>query len=270
MQNDPISLIEEITSVKTFLISQATTHKFRDLYIFNTMLVLIQTGSKSVKTSDRSTIDAHPGELLVFPSGTSITIENRIISGSDYSAWCVSYPDALIRMVFDSVNTGIRDSSAIHLEKCPKKLVTLLKNIGEVQTSKSTPKEIILHRICEPLIWLKSLGIFLSTPTEKSLEYRLRDLITSEPGHRWRANDVAAEFGYSEATLRRRLQQLNTTFSAILMNVRLEYGLSLLQTTQMPISQIALESGFSTPSHFSEAFRTRFDIPPKYIRKPKI
>jgi transcriptional regulator GlxA family with amidase domain len=46
----------------------------------------------------------------------------------------------------------------------------------------------------------------------------------------------------------------------------LEYGLSLLQTTDMQISQIALECGFKTPSHFSDSFRKRFNIAPKMIR----
>lgn len=86
--------------VKSFQINQATTHVFQDLYMHNTMVILVQSGSKVVRNDKQNAIDVHPGELLIFPSGTYITIENRIISGEDYNAWCVSYPDQYIQSMF--------------------------------------------------------------------------------------------------------------------------------------------------------------------------
>lgn len=70
----------------------------------------------------------------------------------------------------------------------------------------------------------------------------------------------------SEATLRRSLAGSGQGFARILHNARLERGLALLQTTDLPISRIALDCGFGTPSHFSDSFRKRFGIPPKSIR----
>jgi transcriptional regulator GlxA family with amidase domain len=66
--------------------------------------------------------------------------------------------------------------------------------------------------------------------------------------------------------LRRLLVKSGQGFAKTLLNTRLEHGLSMLQTTNVPVSQIALDCGFKTPSHFSDAFRKRFEIRPKEIR----
>ena len=75
-----------------------------------------------------------------------------------------------------------------------------------------------------------------------------------------------AHFAMSEATMRRWLSKSGQGFAKTLLNTRLEHGLSLLQTTDDRISEIALDCGFKTPSHFSDAFRKRFGIKPKDIR----
>lgn len=255
-------------SVKTFKIVQATTHRFRDLYIYNTMLVLVEAGAKSVRPAPTSQFDVLPGELLIFPSGKLITIENRIISGSDYRAWCVSYPDELVESVFGLKDPKAEHTAAINVGHCPERLAAQLRGLEDIQAEKGTPAEIIEHRLREPLVWLKSMGLNLATPKEKTIDCQIRDIISADPSHKWRSADIASSLGMSEPTLRRRLQEQNTTFSTVLMNVRLEHGLTMLQTTTVPISQIAMECGFATPSHFSDSFKARFELSPKGIRKP--
>lgn len=253
--------------VRAFTITQATTKIFRDLYVNQTMIVLVQAGSKQVRQSNQSSFEVFPGQLLIFPSGSFITIENRIISGGDYVAFCLSYPDSYLKDVFSSSFDDVRSRSAVYLNHCPPGLATSLKQVAHIAEDNAIPDQVRHHRLLEPLVWLHTLNIVLRPPLEKSLECRLRDVIAADPARRWRSPEMAAHLGYSEATLRRRLQAAGTTFSHILKHVRLEHGLALLQTTHLPISQIALDCGFATPSHFSDSFRARFQIPPKSIRQ---
>lgn len=252
--------------VQSFTITQATSQIFRDLYVYNTMLILVEAGSKCVRLEEDNELDIGVGELLIFPSSTFITIENRITSGSDYRALCVSYPDEMIEAAFGPPQSKPSGNAAITIGKCPLPLANAISTLETVSESEAIPTDILQHRLMEPLIWLKSMGVELSAPDEKSLDCRLRDLIASEPSRKWRSQEVAATLGCSEATLRRRLSECSTTFSEILTSVRLEHGLTLLQTTSTPISQIALDCGYSTPSHFSDAFKGRFNIQPKLIR----
>lgn len=95
---------------------------------------------------------------------------------------------------------------------------------------------------------------------------QVRSLIETDLSHSWKAEEVTKHFAMSEATMRRWLSKSGQGFAQILLNTRLEHGLSLLQTTGAQVSEIAFECGFKTPSHFSDAFRKRFRIKPKDIR----
>jgi transcriptional regulator GlxA family with amidase domain len=53
---------------------------------------------------------------------------------------------------------------------------------------------------------------------------------------------------------------------AMYRTIRLNKALELLQTTRMPIGEIALATGFSNQSHFSTGFRKQFAITPRQAR----
>ena len=130
----------------------------------------------------------------------------------------------------------------------------------------NTPESIIRHRLREPLLWLFDSGISLKVDQTKQLECQLRDIIASDLERRWRINDVATQIGCSEATLRRRLADCHTSYSKIMMTVRLEHGLAMLQSSEQSITTIAYQCGFASPSHFSQCFKHRFNIAPSQIR----
>lgn len=47
---------------------------------------------------------------------------------------------------------------------------------------------------------------------------------------------------------------------------RLSWAMTWLQTTRLPLSRIAMDLGFSDSSSFSRAFRKQFGCPPSSIR----
>ncbi len=58
-------------------------------------------------------------------------------------------------------------------------------------------------------------------------------------------------------------QHLRTT---IKQQMRLERAGPLLRQTTMPLSEIALATGFSTPMHFSRSYRRQFGLAPRQER----
>ena len=66
--------------------------------------------------------------------------------------------------------------------------------------------------------------------------------------------------------LRQRLQDEDSNVTACLREVRLELGLSLLQTTEIPVGQIAQRCGYESHSRFTAAFRSRFGLSPSSVR----
>lgn len=66
-------------------------------------------------------------------------------------------------------------------------------------------------------------------------------------------------------------REFNFTFQTTpgkwLMQKRLEYAKLLLDTSEKNVNEVAEESGFVNPSHFSRAFKDKFGTPPLQYRK---
>jgi transcriptional regulator GlxA family with amidase domain len=50
-------------------------------------------------------------------------------------------------------------------------------------------------------------------------------------------------------------------------NIRLEKARTLLETTNMTVSEVAYETGFGSAAYFSRVFQEEFGVPPSGIKK---
>jgi transcriptional regulator GlxA family with amidase domain len=60
---------------------------------------------------------------------------------------------------------------------------------------------------------------------------------------------------------------LGTTPAAHALDLRLQAARRMLTDTKHPLAEVALRTGFSSPSTLSRAFRARFDRPPGALRR---
>lgn len=94
----------------------------------------------------------------------------------------------------------------------------------------------------------------LPTPQSDALQ-RVTDLIKRRLGQPLSVPDLARAAAMSERTLQRRfLAELGLSPHAYLHTARMLAALDRLADPSLPITRIALEVGFSTPSSFSHAF----------------
>ena len=253
--------------VSMLSISQATTATFTDLYFQHTFLFFIQVGSKRVLCPINGELIGHSNDVMIFPPGSMVTLENRPVLDADYRATGICFPHHMIKAVFSNKNSNTEPIGIQLVPDCADQSLQVLNTIEATLNDSKLPAPIRQHRLLEPLIWLKYNGIYLSPQEEEKPLSNVRRLIETDLSHPWRSNEVAEHFAISEATMRRWLAKSGQGFSKILQNTRLEHGLSLLQSTDVPISDIALNCGFKTPSNFSDSFRKRFGIKPSEIRK---
>jgi transcriptional regulator GlxA family with amidase domain len=61
-------------------------------------------------------------------------------------------------------------------------------------------------------------------------------------------------------------KDLNQSPQRVYRNIRLSFARHLLQTTQMPVREVVLRTGYQNVSAFSRAFRARFDLTPSDYR----
>ncbi|MFY0681199.1 MAG: helix-turn-helix transcriptional regulator [Thalassovita sp.] len=249
-----------------FPITQATTATFTELYFRLTFFFFIQRGSKYVLSPKQGEMLGEEGDLMIFPPGSMVTMENRPVMEGDYRALGVCYTHDLINSVFSDLPKSDRSKGVQIVRTSEHNPADILSLIQDTLDNDTLPDTIRDHRLIEPLLWLREQGFQLPTQVEDDPISQVRSLIESDLSHPWMADEVAEHFAMSEATMRRWLSKTGQGFAKILLHTRLEHGLSLLQTTEAQVSEIALDCGFKTPSHFSDAFRKRFGIKPKDIR----
>lgn len=253
------------SGVRILPITQATSATFTDLYFSLTFLFFIRSGSKRVTCPRNGEVVGESGDLMIVPPGSVITLENRPILNAHYRADGVCFANELVDQVFaEPTRQTAPGIQVLHAE--PHRPQHILSLIRETLERHDLPAEIRRHRLLEPLIWLRENGISLPSRGDDPPWSAVRRLIDNDVSREWRITEVAKHFGMSEATFRRWLAKSGPGFAQIVLHTRLERALTLLQTTVSPVSEIALECGFKTPSHFSDAFRKRFGIKPKMIR----
>ena len=80
--------------------------------------------------------------------------------------------------------------------------------------------------------------------------------------------DIAQRLYLSPSWVSRVFQKAaGERFAAYLRRVRLEYARRLLEETEIPVTQAATDSGFSTPSLFNRSFREEYGMTPSEYRR---
>lgn len=255
-----------MSDVTLFSITQASAAIFHGLYIGQTFLCVVRAGTKKVLCPVNGEMTASEGDLIVFPPESFVTLENRPLRDAAYRADGAYLSHDLLLAASSPDSQGPRRTGIRILPAAEQEGYDLFAPLAATVDAEDLPEPIRRHRLMEPLIWLRHHGLEPTLPRDDHPIQQVRRLVETDLTHDWRLSEIARRFAMSEATLRRRLAAEGQGFAKILHNARLERGLGLLQTTELPISRIALESGFGTPSHFSDSFRKRFGMAPKAIR----
>jgi len=92
-------------------------------------------------------------------------------------------------------------------------------------------------------------------------------LLLSNPGEFPRLDSVARRLSLGARTLRRRLQELGTSYQKLLDEIRCELATEYLRSTNLTIQEIAELLGYSEVTNFRRAFLRWAEISPYQYRK---
>jgi len=97
-------------------------------------------------------------------------------------------------------------------------------------------------------------------------EIAIRQALLARPEKLPRLREIADAQNVSPRTLIRRLKRANTSYNAILEDVRKTLAMDYLLRSGMSISSIGYRLGYQDPSNFGRAFRTWFGMSPGRYR----
>jgi YesN/AraC family two-component response regulator len=108
------------------------------------------------------------------------------------------------------------------------------------------------------------LDVTASHEQEYAFLNRVREIVESHLAEdEFGISDLSAELGMSRSQLYRKFTALtDSSVHQFIKNFRLKKARHLLRTTDLNVSEVAYDTGFKNPSHFSRVYRERFGMPP--------
>lgn len=96
---------------------------------------------------------------------------------------------------------------------------------------------------------------------------RIAHMVQGDLQHRWSVRQLADAVGLSSFHFCRSFKAASgLSPHAFVTRLRMEEALRLLRSTSRPIFDIALDTGYATAAHFSQAFRRHWGITPREAR----
>lgn len=236
---------------------------FRRLWIDMPTLVMVESGYK-ILHGDAGTFRVEAGEAVALAGGQAFDVTNCPDGAPAYRARWLAWERNLLEH-WRASPTGGRAWPVVVLGAVAPAFAEAFTALTSALDNPVLPDAVLGHRALEILVWLEGAGRLLLD--DSSFAPRVRRLLAADPAREWRSAEVAARFAMSEASLRRRLASEDCSLSAILLDVRMSTALTLLQSTAQPVTRIAGEVGYQSPSQFAVRFRRRFGCSPTDIRR---
>ncbi len=228
-------------------------------------LIIVLAGSKLMRWGERECL-VEAGQAIAIAPGQTFDVTNRRPHDGVYESLWLTWEAPLVSRfsTSGSASASVEDASLLPLLK--PALMQAFEHARSALADPTIPDEIAAHRMQEVLLCLAAQGIRFKPEAPATLTQRVRNLIKSAPAHEWRGPELAAQLAMSEATLRRKLAAEGMSLSDLLVDVRMSLALILLQSTDQPVSQIALDAGYESQSRFAIRFRKRFGFAPSEVR----
>lgn len=242
----------------------------RALPILQHCLILVREGCKQM-AGDGLTIRLETGDAALLHAGSRPDIGNLPDPDSGrYRALALTFgPQAVMAFHQHYPSLAVtRDRVPGLWQACAgdAALTAAALHAAQGLADESVSDRLACHRCMEVLAAMAERGLHLPPAGDEGIAAKVQSLVAARPHLPWSAADSAQSLGISQATLRRRLAAENTSFRAIVAEMRLTHGLMLLQTSTAGIVEIALDSGYESPSRFAARFRERFGMSPSQLR----
>jgi AraC-like DNA-binding protein len=225
------------------------------------MILFVEEGDKHVSFGQQETI-IRTGCVGVIPERRPLTVENRLSHRKRFIARAICLGDHAIENV----------QNVVHAEGDPQRTTRNPRTVAAFDRAVAAfddgglPDRLREHAVHETLLWLAEDGIGFGPVHLLTAADKARSVIGKDLQRHWQISDVASALAMSPSTLRRRLAESATTFLDLLTDARMARALALLQTSDRPVTHIAQDVGYESPSRFAVRFRSRYGVRPMDIR----
>ena len=268
-KDDPFSTYHIENAGRSFQIPVHWHDEFEIIYVRSGFLTVSISGESYIgKTGEAFVVS--PGNLHLMGSQTGTVDYYTFLFPLKYISFRTD--DMLDEKLIEPLNSG-------HLMICPrvkdtaKELCEQLIEIYEAKkdeseskiTTQVRTKIILLQFILE--MWKKGFVIENDTSGRNTVEKEMVSYIQQNFTGKISLREFGEQFHLSEKYISRYFKEhFHITLSQYVTYLRLEHAKQLLQDTDIPVTDVAMQSGYQNVSYFIRSFKKTYGISPLKYR----
>lgn len=247
-------------------VSASKMHRLHQVKLFFPSICHITHGSKVIIQDDNRLVATREA-LIIIPANTPVEIINQPAQGFFHSDLLMLSPDIIAEFKMHYLKSWPRTTVSSMCAPLSEGLAFMWDNLLHA-VRRELPEELQKHQAFGLLLALLHDGVAgpLLIERHANLTEQVRQFIMMSPAKAWTAQEIASRLALSVPTLRRRLREEAHSFRQIVEEVRMSVALSQLQSTRLPIGEIALQCGYLSSSRFTARFRQHYGCLPKTLR----
>ena len=269
-KDDPFSTYHIENAGRSFQIPVHWHDEFEIIYVRSGFLTVSISGESYIgKTGEAFVVS--PGNLHLMGSQTGTVDYYTFLFPLKYISFRTD--DMLDEKLLEPLNSG-------HLMICPrvkdtaKELCEQLIKIYEAKKDESESKIttqvgtkiILLQFILE--MWKKGFVIENDTSGRNTVEKEMVSYIQQNFTGKISLREFGEQFHLSEKYISRYFKEhFHITLSQYVTYLRLEHAKQLLQDTDIPVTDVAMQSGYQNVSYFIRSFQKAYAVSPLKYRK---
>ena len=269
-KDDPFSTYHIENAGCSFQIPVHWHDEFEIIYVRSGFLTVSISGESYIgKTGDAFVVS--PGNLHLMGAQTGTVDYYTFLFPLKYISFRTD--DMLDEKLLEPLNSG-------HLMICPrvkdtaKELCEQLIEIYEAKkdeseskiTTQVRTKIILLQFILE--MWKKGFVIENDTSGRNTVEKEMVSYIQQNFTEKISLREFGEQFHLSEKYISRYFKEhFHITLSQYVTYLRLEHAKQLLQDTDIPVTDVAMQSGYQNVSYFIRSFQKAYAVSPLKYRK---
>ena len=269
-KDDPFSTYHIENAGRSFQIPVHWHDEFEIIYVRSGFLTVSISGESYIgKTGEAFVVS--PGNLHLMGSQTGTVDYYTFLFPLKYISFRTD--DMLDEKLLEPLNSG-------HLMICPrvkdtaKELCEQLIKIYEAKKDESESKIttqvgtkiILLQFILE--MWKKGFVIENDTSGRNIVEKEMVSYIQQNFTGKISLREFGEQFHLSEKYISRYFKEhFHITLSQYVTYLRLEHAKQLLQDTDIPVTDVAMQSGYQNVSYFIRSFQKAYAVSPLKYRK---
>ena len=269
-KDDPFSTYHIENAGRSFQIPVHWHDEFEIIYVRSGFLTVSISGESYIgKTGEAFVVS--PGNLHLMGAQTGTVDYYTFLFPLKYISFRTD--DMLDEKLLEPLNSG-------HLMICPrvkdtaKELCEQLIEIYEAKkdeseskiTTQVRTKIILLQFILE--MWKKGFVIENDTSGRNTVEKEMVSYIQQNFTGKISLREFGEQFHLSEKYISRYFKEhFHITLSQYVTYLRLEHAKQLLQDTDIPVTDVAVQSGYQNVSYFIRSFQKAYAVSPLKYRK---